>query len=82
VNGVKVTSPSFQVRPGDVITVRNRTNLLTYYRDLAAQNSGEPVDWISFDAETLRATVQGLPGPEDVSVPLNDVNVVVEFLSR
>lgn len=81
VNGVKVSSPSYLLRPGDVITVRPRTNLLEYYRDVVAQNSAEPNDWLAFDPETLRATVQGNPGPSDISLPV-DVNIVVEFLSR
>ncbi|MFO0902914.1 MAG: 30S ribosomal protein S4 [Pirellulales bacterium] len=81
VNGVKVTSPSYVVRPGDVITVRNRENLLAFYRVLAEQTSSEPMDWVTFDPETLRATVQGNPGPSDISLPV-DANMVVEFLSR
>ncbi|MFO0869622.1 MAG: 30S ribosomal protein S4 [Pirellulales bacterium] len=81
VNGVKVTKPSYILRPGDVITVRSRENLLNYYRVLAEQNSSEPLDWVTFDPETLRATVQGNPGPSDVSLPV-DANMVVEFLSR
>jgi len=81
VNGVKVTSPSYILRPGDVITVRRRENLLNYYRDLSGESSAEPNDWLTFDAETLRVTVLGNPGPSDISLPV-DVNIVVEFLSR
>lgn len=81
VNGRKVTKPSYLLRPGDVITVRPRENLLNLYRYLADENRGEPLDWVSFDAETLRATVQGQPGPSDISLPV-DVNMVIEFLSR
>ena len=81
VNGVKVTKPSYMLRPGDVITVRGRENLLNLYRDLSQQSQGEPLDWVSFDPETLRITVQGNPGPSDISLPV-DANMVVEFLSR
>lgn len=81
VNGVKVTKPSFLMRPGDVITIRRRENLLNVYRGISAEGGANTPDWITFDAETLRATVQGEPGPEDVSLPV-DVNMVVEFLSR
>jgi small subunit ribosomal protein S4 len=81
VNGVNVNQPSYMLKPGDVITVRRRENLLNVYRDLADQHSTEKLDWVAFDPETLRATVLGLPGPSDVSLPV-DVNVVVEFLSR
>ncbi len=69
------------MRPGDVITIRRRENLLNVYRGISAEGGANTPDWITFDAETLRATVQGVPGPEDVSLPV-DVNMVVEFLSR
>ena len=81
VNGVKVTKPSYLLRAGDVVTIRNREKLTELYRGIVANSSTQPTDWIAFDAETLRATVQGLPGPGDVSLPV-DVNIVVEFLSR
>lgn len=81
VNGVKVTKPSYLLRPGDVITVRNRENLLQAYRGLCDQVQGERLEWVMFDPDTLRATVQGMPGPSDISLPV-DVNMVVEFLSR
>ncbi|MFO7906743.1 MAG: 30S ribosomal protein S4 [Pirellulaceae bacterium] len=81
VNGVKVTKPSYVLRPSDVITVRQRPKLLTYYRGLAQESGGQPPEWITFDAETLRITVQATPTPEDVSLPV-DANTVVEFLSR
>lgn len=81
VNGVKVTSPSYLLRPGDVITVRKRENLKNVYQGLAANSTGEALDWVSFDTETLTATVQGVPGPSDISLPV-DVKTVVEFLSR
>ena len=81
VNGVKVDKPSYLLRAGDVISVRRRENLVNFYRSLAGQADGEPLDWVTFDAEGLTATVQGLPGPSDISLPVN-VNSVVEFLSR
>jgi small subunit ribosomal protein S4 len=81
VNGVKVTKPSFSIRPGDVITVRSHEKLQHLYQHASSESSAEPLDWVSFDTETLRATVQGLPGPSDISVPV-DINTVVEFMSR
>jgi small subunit ribosomal protein S4 len=81
VNGVKVTSPSYELRPGDVVTVRPRSNLYAVYRSLADESETQPADWLTVDRETLRATVQGLPGPSDISLPV-DINTVVEFLSR
>ncbi|MFP6753392.1 MAG: 30S ribosomal protein S4 [Pirellulaceae bacterium] len=81
VNGVKVTKPSYMLRPGDVITVRRRKNLLQLYQRLSVDVSNESVEWLTFDSETLRVTMQGNPGPSDISLPV-DVNMVIEFLSR
>lgn len=81
VNGIKVTKPSYILRPGDVVTLRRRENLVNLYRGLTGESSGQVPDWVTFDVETLRATVQGLPSPEDISLPV-DANMVVEFLSR
>jgi len=81
VNGVKVTKPSYQMSPGDVITVRNKEKIQHLYQFTSQESSSEPLDWVTFDPETLRATVQGLPGPSDISLPV-DVNIVIEFMSR
>lgn len=81
VNGVKVTKPSYMLRPGDVITVRPRPNLQIIYRSQMEENSPESMEWLTSEATTLRSTVQGVPGPSDISLPV-DVNTVVEFLSR
>ena len=81
VNGVTVNKPSYMLRPGDIITVRPRKNLQLLYRAMAEESEGESLDWVGFDKETLRASVQNLPTADDISLPV-DVNVVVEFLSR
>ncbi|MEM9589156.1 MAG: 30S ribosomal protein S4 [Planctomycetota bacterium] len=81
VNGVKVTKPGYLLRPNDVIEVRNRENLKNVYRGVIANSSPDSLDWISFDSESLRATVLSLPSATDISLPV-DANSVVEFLSR
>lgn len=82
VNGIKVDKPSYQLRPGDIITVRPRPNLLTMYRGIREQGvEGEGIEWVAFDSETLTSTVQGKPSGSDISLPV-DANTVVEFLSR
>jgi small subunit ribosomal protein S4 len=82
VNGTKVDRPSFQVRAGDVITVRNKPGLRNLYQSIMAQGvDGAGLEWVSFDNEALTATVQGAPGPTDISLPV-DANTVIEFMSR
>ncbi len=81
VNGVKVSSPSYICRPGDVIEIRSRDSIKNVYRGIIANNAPTPLDWLTFDTENLRVTVAGNPGASDISLPVN-ANIVVEFLSR
>jgi small subunit ribosomal protein S4 len=81
VNGIKVTKPSYQLRAGDIVELRGRENLKNLYRGVIANNSPQPLDWLSFDSEGLRATLLSLPTATDISLPV-DANIVVEFLSR
>ncbi len=81
VNGVKVTSPSYQLRAGDVVEVKGRENLKNLYRGVIANNAPQPLDWLALDSEGLKVTVLSLPTANDISLPVN-ANIVVEFLSR
>ncbi len=81
-NGRTVNKPSIQVRPGDVITIRNRPNLKVIYADWAAQGSKTTnCEWINFDEKALKAVVTAVPVEADISLPL-EVGQVVAFMSR
>ncbi|MDA1165322.1 MAG: 30S ribosomal protein S4 [Planctomycetota bacterium] len=80
-NGRTVDKPSIQVKPGDVITVRNRPNLLTLYKEMAEANTAPACDWISFDQSELKAVVTTAPHMDDVSLPV-EVGKVIAFLGR
>lgn len=81
VNGTKVDKPSYRVRPGDVITVKDRPTLLELYRPIAAGNDREIPHWLSLAAEELRIHVLANPDDGDCPFPLQ-MKLVVEFLSR
>ncbi len=81
VNGIKVTKPGYILRAGDVIELRGRENLKNLYRGVIANNSPQPLDWLTFDSEGLQATLLSQPTATDISLPV-DGNIVVEFLSR
>lgn len=82
VNGHKVDRPSYSVRIGDIITVRPRQNVLQMYQKIREMGvEGEGCEWVTFDTDTLTATVVGKPAKSDISLPV-DANTVVEFLSR
>ncbi|PHS11314.1 MAG: 30S ribosomal protein S4 [Blastopirellula sp.] len=81
VNGQKVDKPSYQLRPGDIVSVKSRENLQTLYRSISGEGASQPADFASYDGETLSVTMDGLPSKDDISLPV-DVNIVVEFMSR
>lgn len=80
-NGKKVDIPSIFVKPGDVITLRNRPNLKKVYRDVVDSSTIPHCDFVNFDSDSLSAIVSATPTYEDVSLPV-DVGMVVAFLSR
>lgn len=82
VNGRKVSSPSFNVKPGDVIDVRETATT----RQLAAKSLESaqirPVPgWINFSRDALRAQVVRIPTREEIQ-PIVDEQLIVEFYSR
>ena len=80
-NGRTVKTPSIVVRPGDVVTVRNRPNLKRMYEGLAGSDVSQRAEWIAFDQSGPRVTVTSMPDFGDVSLPV-DVGAVVAFLNR
>ena len=82
VNGHKVDKPSYCLRPGDVVTIRPKENVLQLYHGIRERGvEGEGIEWVAFDTDTMTATVSGKPAASDISLPV-DANTVVEFLSR
>ena len=80
-NGKTIDKPSIFVRPGDVITLRNRPNLHKLYRSIIEGSSRQGCDWLQFDAKQMEARVAALPGARDVSLPV-EIGQVVAFMSR
>lgn len=81
INGQTVTKPSIQVKAGDIVSVKNRPNIIKMYTELTGAVGDTNCAWISTDAGSLRAVVTTLPSFQDVSLPV-DVGQVVAFLSR
>lgn len=81
VNGRTVNIPSYQVKAGDIVTVKNRPNLKELYAQLSSASQTYDCAWISMDKDELKAVVTTLPAASDVSLPVNS-GVVVAFLAR
>jgi len=81
VNGKRLDIPSYRVREGDVVGLRERSkNLATVEAALADVRIARP-DWIEFDEGKNTATVKELPKPESVPFPL-EIDLVIEYYSK
>ena len=82
VNGRTVDVPSFQVRAGDEIQIRekSRKNELIKANVGSAQSRGVP-DWVQIDPANFRGTVSSLPAREHVTLPIQE-QLIVELYSK
>ena len=81
VNGKKVDIPSYQVKKGDVITLRERSTQIEMFKALREGTSVLTPKWLTFDAPNLTGTVNELPTRADIDFELQE-NMIVEFYSR
>ncbi len=82
VNGRKTDIPSFLVKPGDEIAVREKSKKNAYFEAVAQElDQVTPPGWISLDREAMRGRILALPTREDVDVPVNE-HLIVEYYSR
>jgi small subunit ribosomal protein S4 len=83
VNGHKVDIASYSVRPGDEITVKERSRKSPYFKDLAEDfgKKQTPPKWLNVNTDDMSATVVALPEREDIDITINE-QLIVEFYSR
>ena len=81
VNGQKVDIPSYQVKVGDVITLRPRSAESEMFKSLREGTSTLTPKWLSFDAPNLTGNVAALPTREDIDLEVAE-NMIAEYYSR
>jgi small subunit ribosomal protein S4 len=83
VNGKRVNIPSYQVKIGDKIEVRERSKQLTVLLEAVQLAEREVPDYIEVDHNKMTATYTRVPALSDVPYPVQmEPNLVVEFYSR
>ena len=82
VNGKPVNIPSYLVKAGDVIEVREKSKSIQRFKDITEVTAGRVVpEWIDVDAENLKGTVKELPNREQIDVPVDEM-LIVELYSK
>jgi small subunit ribosomal protein S4 len=82
VNDIVVTIPSYQVKAGDVITIREKSRKQLRIQSAlnVAQQVGLP-DWVEVDDKQFRGVFKTIPAREDILPDINE-NLVVELYSK
>ncbi len=82
VNGKLVFIPSYQVKAGDVIEVRESKRSSQHFKDIFEVTADRTVPaWLTADQENYRGTVNQLPAREEIDVPVNET-MIVELYSK
>ena len=80
VNGRRVNVPSFIVKVGDVIEVKENKRDLQMFKDLKGMKIIMP-KWLEFDSEQLKGKILALPTREDIDLGIKE-HLIIELYSR
>ena len=82
VNGKVVNIPSYLVKAGDVIEIKESKKNIQRMKDIVEVAGGRIVpEWLDVDAEKLQGTVKELPTREQIDEPVNEM-LIVELYSK
>ena len=82
VNNRCVNIPSFQLRPGDIINVRDKSKKMDIFQDSLRRVQGDnPMPWLQIDKAKLTGTFISIPDRDEISEPLNE-QLIVELYSK
>jgi small subunit ribosomal protein S4 len=79
VNGVLTNIPSYQLKPGDIIEVREKSKSLELISD--STSAGRSFSWLEFDKTTLKGTFLNYPEREDIPENIKE-QLIVELYSK
>ncbi|MDR0863164.1 MAG: 30S ribosomal protein S4 [Oscillospiraceae bacterium] len=82
VNGRKVNIPSYLVKPGMTIALKEGSRSLDKFKNVIEANAfRNPPKWLEYDANSLSAKVTGVPAREDIDLPVEE-QLIVELYSK
>ncbi|MEG6523395.1 30S ribosomal protein S4 [Desulfotomaculum sp. 1211_IL3151] len=82
VNGKKVNIPSFQVRVGDEIAVREKSKASPRIKELMERSADRtPPAWMEYDSQEAKGRVIALPSRDQIDAPVEE-HLIVELYSR
>ena len=82
VNGKCINLPSYRVKAGDVVEVKESSKSIQRFKDIMKVTAGRLTpEWVDVDKEALKGTVSALPRREQIDVPVDEM-LIVELYSK
>ncbi|GAB4463567.1 MAG: 30S ribosomal protein S4 [Armatimonadaceae bacterium] len=81
VNGQRVDIPSYQVRPGYVITIAEGSRRISTIQDAIATNGGRTPAWLSVNTDAFEGKVLSAPVRDEIDTDITE-NTIIEYYSR
>lgn len=82
VNGKQVNIPSYQVKAGDVIEIKEKHRTSPRYKEILEVTEGRMIpSWLEADHDNFTGTVKELPSRDEIDVPVNET-LIVELYSK
>ena len=82
VTGRKVNIPSYQVKPGMIVALKESSRSLEKFKANVEANSFRPVPkWLEYDANNMMAKVTAVPARDDIDLPIEE-HLIVELYSK
>ncbi len=82
VNGKCVNIPSYLIKAGDVIELKESAKSMQRYKEIAEITAGRLVpEWMDVDADNFKGTIKQLPTREMIDVPVDEM-LIVELYSK
>ena len=82
VNGKPINIPSYQIRVGDVVEVKEEAKSMQRFKDIVETTGARIVpEWLDLDKEAMKATIKEFPSREAIDVPVNEM-LIVELYSK
>ena len=82
VNGKCINIPSYLIKAGDVIEIKETAKSMQRYKDIIEVTGGRLFpEWMDVDVENFKGTIKNLPTREMIDVPVNEM-LIVELYSK
>lgn len=81
VNGTKVDIPSYLIKAGDVVEVKENKRELPFFKELKGAKINNRFKWLEFNPEELKGTVLAMPTREDIDMSIAE-HMIIELYSK